>query len=186
MSAVERTVEAGRYRSLSEFVSEAVQLRLKELHQVHGGDVDKSVVECSVVVERLLCSADHLWAVVTAEGNIRVGLSDFAQERLKGVAGIHVNPVGCEVKKGESFGFVESWMFKFDLRAPVSGKFVRVNEALLKKPFIISEDSYDFGWVAEIRPDDLMVLEEELRDLMGPKKYKLYTMKQRHLKREKS
>ena len=36
----------------------------------------------------------------------------------------------------------------------------------MRAPFIISEDSYDFGWVAEIRPDDLMVLEEELRDLM--------------------
>lgn len=41
-------------------------------------------------------------------------------------------------------------------------------------------------WITEIRPDDLIVLEEELRDLMGPEEYKLYTMKKRHLKRQKS
>ena len=184
LDAVERAVEAGRYGSLAEFVSEAVQLRLKELHEGRGEAVAKAV-ECPVLEERMLFSCEHMWAVVTPEGNVRVGLSDFAQKRLEGVSGVHVDAVGCEVRRGEAFGVVETWMFRFDLVAPVSGRVVRVNEALGERPVLVNEDSYGAGWVVEVRPGDSVVLEEELRGLMGSREYRLFVLRQRRLGREK-
>ncbi len=183
LTAVERTVESGRYSSLAEFVSEAVQMRLNELRK--GEKVAGKEADYVVVRERLLCSPDHMWAMVTPEGNIRVGLSDFAQRLLKGVADVHLEPVGCEVKRGKLLGSVETWMFKFDLRAPVSGKIARVNGAVLEKPSVMTEDSYDAGWIAEIKPDNVVTLEEELRNLMGPEQYRMYALKQRSLRRSK-
>ena len=177
LTAAGRTLETGHYRSLSEFVSEAIQMRLNELRQKQETTVKQ--VEYPVVKDRLLCSPDHMWTMVTPDGNIRVGLSDYAQQRLKGIAGIYVESVGYETSRAKPFGHVETWMFNFDLHAPVSGKIVRVNEALEKKPTIINEDPYEEGWIAEIRPSNVVMLEEELRELMGVRQYKLWTVKQR-------
>jgi glycine cleavage system H protein len=184
LTAVERTLESGRYQSLSEFVSEAIQLRLSELKQDHEKTAEKHV-EYPIIHERLLCSSNHMWAMVTPEGSIRVGLSDYAQTRLNGIAKIHTEPVGYEVDRKKPFGVVETWMFKFDLHAPVSGKIIKINEALKDKPSIINEDPYGAGWIAEIKTDNLITLEEELRDLMGPHQYKTWVMKLRHFARAK-
>lgn len=179
LTAAERTLETGRYQSLSEFVSEAIQMRLSELRQKQEKIVKQ--VEYPVVRDRLLCSPDHLWTMVTPDGNIRVGLSDYAQQRLKGIVSIHIDPVGSEVCREKPFGVVETWMFKFDLHAPVSGKIVRVNGAVIEKPTIINENPYEEGWIAEIKPNNVVTLEEELRELMGSRQYKLWTIKQRQL-----
>ncbi|MGB9134005.1 MAG: hypothetical protein WCC63_00230 [Candidatus Bathyarchaeia archaeon] len=179
LTAAERTLEAGRYRSLSEFVSEAIQNRLNELRQKQEPPSHRQA-EYPVIRERLLCSPHHIWAMVTPEGNIKVGLSDYAQQRLKGIANIQVEPLGYEADREKPFGYAETWMFKFDLHAPVSGKIVKINEALREKPVIINQDPYEEGWIAEIKPNNVVTLEEELRDLMGSRQYKLWAIKQRH------
>lgn len=172
-----RAVEAGQYKSLSEFVSEAIQMRLDELKQLPEKIAEKQP-EYPVIHERLLYTANHMWAMVTPEGNIKVGLSDYVQEHLKGIVGIQIQKVGYEVKKGEPFGHVETWMFTFDLYSPVSGKIIKINEALQEKPFIINKDPYEAGWIAEIKPNNLITLEEELRDLMRLHQYRPWVIKQ--------
>jgi hypothetical protein len=95
--AAKRTLGKDRYRartqSLSEFVSEAIRLRLDELKQSHEKIAEKQA-EYPIIRERLLYTPDHMWAIVTPEGNVRVGLSDYAQRHLKGVVGIQTHPVG--------------------------------------------------------------------------------------------
>jgi glycine cleavage system H protein len=176
--AVKRTLEKGRYRSLSEFVSEAIRLRLHELRQIHEKIAEKQS-KYPVIQERLLYTPHHMWAMVTPEGNVRVGLSEYAQRHLKGIAGIQTYPVGYEVKKGEPFGVVETWMFMFDLYSPVGGKIAKINKVLLDEPFMINEDPYEIAWIAEIEPNNLVTLEEELRDLMSIAQYKMWVLKRR-------
>ena len=171
VAAATRTLEKGRYRSLSEFVSEAIRLRLEELKKSHEA-IAETRIEYPVIQERLRYTPNHLWAMVTPDGNIRVGLSDYAQRRLEGVVGFQTDAVGCEVKKGEPFGVVETWMFMFDLFSPVSGKIVRLNKILIENPSAISKNPHETAWIAEIRPNNLITLEEELTDLMRPPKYK--------------
>jgi glycine cleavage system H protein len=65
----------------------------------------------------------------------------------------------------EPFGVAETWMFMFDLYAPVSGKIVKVNENLKDKPHLVNEDPYGEGWIIEIKPKNSMTLEEELKRL---------------------
>lgn len=176
VAAAKRTLETSRYRSLSEFVSEAIRLRLDELKQRHEKIAVKQG-EYLVIHERLLYTPNHMWAMVTPEGNIRVGLSDYAQRHLNGIAGIQIDPVGCEVKKGESFGVVETWMFMFDLYSPVSGKIIKINNVLQDEPFIINNNPYEAVWIAEIKPNNVITLEEELRDLMRLHQYKMWVSK---------
>jgi len=176
VEAAKRTLEKDRYKSLSEFVSEAIRLRLDELKQSHEKITEKKA-EYPIIQERLLYTPKHLWAIVTPEGNIRVGLSNYAQRHLGGAAGIQTNPVGSEVEKEEPFGVVETWMFMFDLYSPVSGKIIKINKILLDESFIINKDPYELLWIAEIKPDNLITLEEELRGLMRPHQYKMWVSK---------
>jgi glycine cleavage system H protein len=176
VAAAKKTLETGRYRSLSEFVSETIRLRLDELKQSREKIVEKQI-EYPVIHERLLYTPNHMWAMVTPEGNIGVGLSDYAQEHLKGVVGIQTHPVGHEVKKGNPFGIVETWMFMFDLYSPVSGKIIKINKVLQDEPSIINKDPYEITWIAEIKPNNIVTLEEELRDLMRKAQYKTWVLK---------
>ncbi len=184
LDAVERAIETGGYQSQAEFVSEALQTYLEQLQKDHEESI-KEEVKYPIAEERLLWSPDHMWAIVTPQGNVRIGLSDYAQKRLEAVSSIRIEPLGFAVEKGTVFGSVETWMFKFDLRAPVSGKIFLVNKALQGKPSLINKDPYGTGWIAEIRPHDVVMLEDEMRNLMDQKQYRMHVVRRRHFARAK-
>ncbi len=172
VDAVKRALEPEDAGQLSEFVTEAIQMRLAQ--QKKNREVIESVVEHPIIIDRLLYSSKHIWAMVTPQGDVRVGLSDYAQARMDGITGIHHTGVGSQVKKDEPFGAIETWMFKFDLFSPITGKIANVNKNTHDDPTVIRKDPYGAGWIAEIRPIDPIVLEEELRDLMKPQQYKTW------------
>ena len=173
---IEKILRTGRYRSISEFVSEAIRLRLEELMRMEGIPIEKRK-EYLAKPEQLLYSPKHTWAQITPEGNIRVGVSDYAQRHLKGIAHVHLEPEGTEIKRMEPFGVIETWMFMFDLYAPVSGKIVKVNEALKDDPHLINEDPYGEGWIVEIKPKNSLTLEKELSELLSARQYNRWVSK---------
>jgi glycine cleavage system H protein len=173
---IERILKTGRYRSISEFVSEAIRLRLEELMRAEGIPAAKRE-ELLAIPEQLLYTPKHTWAQITPEGNIRVGVSDYAQRHLKGIANIMTEPVGKEIAKMEPFGVAETWMFMFDLYSPVSGKIVKFNEQLKDKPYLINEDPYGEGWIIEIKPKNSLTLEEELKRLLSSREYNKWVSK---------
>ncbi|MBS7636019.1 glycine cleavage system protein GcvH [Candidatus Bathyarchaeota archaeon] len=173
---IERLLRTGRYRSISEFVSEAIRLRLEELMRAEGIPPAKREMLLAIP-EQLLYTPKHTWAQITPEGNIRVGVSDYAQRHLKGIANIITEPVGKEIAKMEPFGVAETWMFMFDLYAPVSGKIVKVNEQLKDKPYLVNEDPYGEGWIIEIKPKNSLTLEEELKSLLSSREYNKWVSK---------
>jgi len=173
---IERILKTGRYRSVSEFVSEAIRLRLEELMRAEGIPAAKRE-ELLAIPEQLLYTPKHTWAQITPEGNIRVGVSDYAQRHLKGIANIMTEPVGKEIAKMEPFGVAETWMFMFDLYSPVSGKIVKVNEQLKDKPYLVNEDPYGEGWIIEIKPKNSLTLEEELKSLLSSREYNKWVSK---------
>ena len=167
---IEKAIKTGRYRSISEFVSEAIRLRLEELMRVERIPAGKRK-ELLVTPELLLYTPKHTWAQVTPEGNIRVGLSDYAQRHLKGIARIMTEAVGKEINTMEPFGVAETWMFMFDLYAPVSGKIVKINRKLENEPNLINEDPYGEGWIIEVKPKNSLTLEQELKSLLSAREY---------------
>jgi glycine cleavage system H protein len=170
INEIEKLLKTGRYRSISEFVSEAIRLRLEEIERAEGIPIEKRN-ETLATPAQLLYTPKHTWAQIIPEGNIRVGVSDYARRYLKGIAHIRTEPVGKEINKMEPFGVAETWMFMFDLYAPVSGKIVEVNEKLKDDPHIINEDPYAEGWIVEIEPKNSLVLEQELKNLLSAREY---------------
>lgn len=186
-AAAKRTLETTPCKSLSEFVSEAIRLRLDELkHNQSQEKIAEKQIEYPVIHERLLYSPNHMWTMITPEGNIRIGLSRYTQKSLKGITNIQIKPVGSKVIRGKSFGFIETWIFRIDLYAPVSGRVDKINKDLQDRPILINEDPYEAGWIAEIKSDNIITLEEELRGLMSPKQYKIWAIRQQHFARVKT
>jgi glycine cleavage system H protein len=180
---IERIIKTGRYRSISEFVSEAVRLRLEELTRTEGFSTGKAQ-ETPSAPDHLLYTPKHTWAQTTEDGNVRVGISDYAQKRLRGLAQVRTEPVGKELNKMESFGVAETWMLLFDLYSPISGQIVKINEKLGEKPTMVNEDPYGRGWIVEIRPNNSLTLKQELDGLMGAREYNKWVDKLEERSRE--
>jgi glycine cleavage system H protein len=118
----------------------------------------------------LLYTKKHTWAQITPEGNIRVGVTDYASNHLKGIANIMTDSIGTQMKAMKPFGVAETWMFMFDLYAPVSGKITSINKEAKNDPSIINADPYERGWIIEIAPEKDL-LQKELQKLLSLKEY---------------
>ncbi|MDN5344466.1 MAG: glycine cleavage system protein [Clostridia bacterium] len=111
-------------------------------------------------------SKDHEW--VEVEGNrARIGITDYAQEALGDIVFVELPQVGDELAAGDSFGVVESVKSASDIYAPVGGKVVAINEALLDAPQDINADPYGKGWMIELEMSD----PGEVEDLMDASAY---------------
>jgi glycine cleavage system H protein len=123
--------------------------------------------------EDLRYTREHEWARKKGE-NLVVGITDFAQEQLGDVVYVELPDVGDPVKKGESFGVVESTKAVSELFAPLTGKVVEVNDPLADAPETINDDPYEEGWMIVIAPSD----PKELDALMDAKAYRAFVEEQ--------
>ena len=96
---------------------------------------------------------DHEWARVEGK-TITVGITDHAQSALGDVVFVDLPKVGRVLKKGETFGVVESIKAVSDLYAPVSGKVLEVNPALTDDPSAINKDPHKSAWLVKIELTD--------------------------------
>ena len=113
------------------------------------------------IPEDLRYSADHEWARVEG-GEVRVGITDYAQDALGDVVFVDPPEVGATVKRGESFSEVESTKSVSEIYAPVAGTISQVNAELSENPARLNEDPYGDGWICVINVDDPAQLDELL------------------------
>ncbi len=125
------------------------------------------------IPDDLKYTKDHEWARQKGT-KVLVGITDFAQDALGDVVFVELPAVGDEVKRGESFGVVESTKAVSELFAPVSGKVVEVNDPLVEAPETINEDPYEEGWMIAIEPSD----PKELAGLLDAAAYKAHVDEQ--------
>jgi glycine cleavage system H protein len=112
-------------------------------------------------------SSEGLWA--KADGNlVRIGLSDFLQQRSGDVAFAEVNKPGTTVNAGDEVATIETIKVNISLTSPVRGKVVEVNAAMATAPEAINQDPYGEGWLAVIEASDW---EADSADLLDPQAY---------------
>jgi glycine cleavage system H protein len=100
-------------------------------------------------------STDGIWAQeVVAGERVRVGLSDYSQQRMGDAAFVHVKLPGTRLAPGKTFAEIESIKSNADLFSPVKGVISDINKSLVSTPEIVNQDPYDKGWLAEIAADD--------------------------------
>lgn len=88
---------------------------------------------------------EHEW--VRLEGETAIcGISEFAQKALGDVVFVELPKVGAQVKAGEQVAVVESVKAASEIYAPVSGKVVDVNQALVDDPSLVNSAPLAAGW----------------------------------------
>jgi glycine cleavage system H protein len=94
-------------------------------------------------------SSEGLW--VKSDGDqIRIGLSDFLQQRSGDVAFAEVKPQGTLLKCGDEVATIETIKVTISLSSPVSGTIAKVNPAMTTTPETINLDPYGEGWLAVV------------------------------------
>ena len=101
--------------------------------------------------KNLKYTQEHEWA--RREGKtVVIGVTDHAQESLGDVAFVELPKLGEALTAGKSFGVIESTKAVSELFAPISGKVVKINDALNKDPQTVNSDPYGAGWIVELEP----------------------------------
>ncbi len=117
-------------------------------------------------------SEEHEWAKADGE-NIRIGISDYAQDQLGDIVFVELPQEGDTFSKGDEFGTVESVKAVSELYIPVGGEIVSLNTALEDSPELVNTNPHDKGWMIEIKPSDpaqmdsLMSKEDYINFLKG-------------------
>jgi glycine cleavage system H protein len=88
---------------------------------------------------------------------VRVGISDYVQQRSGDVAFAEVKPAGERIELGDEIAVIETIKVNISLSSPVHGKVVEANPALESAPEVINQDPYEAGWLVSIEPEDWQV-----------------------------
>ncbi len=96
---------------------------------------------------------DHEW-IENRDDIMRVGISDFAQDRLGDIVFVELPEVGDTLEIGAEFGNVESVKAVSELYMPIGGEIVTVNLDLEDAPEAVNNNPYTDGWMIEIKPGD--------------------------------
>ena len=106
--------------------------------------------------EDLKYTSEHEWvrSPGEAEGSVRIGITDYAQDALGDIVYVSLPEVGADVADGSAVGELESTKSVSDVYAPLAGSVVARNEALDATPELVNSDPYGEGWLFEIVPSD--------------------------------
>ena len=92
---------------------------------------------------------EHEWVELSGD-RAKVGITDYAQQQLGDVVYIELPELGATLKRGDSFGTIESVKAVSELYAPLSGEVVEVNTALKSKPEAVNARPHE-SWMVVIK-----------------------------------
>lgn len=128
---------------------------------------DKILVNNKYLVlrDRYYTDTDE-WVKIDAE-IATVGITDYAQKKLRDIVGVELPEIGREVKIGDPVAVVESVKAAADVYAPLSGIITEANQELSTSPELINKDPYGKGWLFKIKISN----PDEKEKLLDPEKY---------------
>jgi len=101
----------------------------------------------------LLYSDDGLW--LRFEGNrVRIGLSDFLQQRSGDVTFAIPKERGTTVRAGDEVAVIETIKVNLSVLSPIAGKVIETNPALETTPELVNQDPYGQGWLSVLEAEN--------------------------------
>jgi glycine cleavage system H protein len=106
---------------------------------------------------------EGVWALPEVD-RVRIGLSDFLQQRSGDIAFAEIKPIGMTLAAGDEIASIETIKVNVALASPVSGQVLEVNPLLSTAPEAINQDPYGAGWLAVISASDWDTVRARLLD----------------------
>ena len=113
-------------------------------------------------MSELRFTEDHEWVRAEPDGSVRLGVTDYAQEQLGDVVYVELPEAGKHVTAGDEVVMIESVKAAGEVKTPVTGEVITVNEELSDSPELVNNDAFGDGWMITIRPEDPRELDELL------------------------
>ena len=95
-------------------------------------------------------TADHEWARLDGDV-VTIGITDYAQEQLGELVYVELPETGIDVSTGQEVVVIESVKAAGDIKSPVTGTVIEVNQALSDEPEMVNEDPTGEGWFYRVR-----------------------------------
>lgn len=113
---------------------------------------------------------DHEWLRPVGGGVVEVGITDHAQSQLGDLVFVQLPSVGSRYDAGDEIAVIESVKAAGDIKAPLAGEVVEVNESVAQDPSQVNNDPLNSGWFVKLKLDD----ETQLSGLMSAVEYKSF------------
>ena len=92
---------------------------------------------------------DHEWARL--DGNtVTVGITEFAQDQLGELVFVELPTIGGAVTQGDEAAVIESVKAAGEVKSPVGGTIMEINESLVDTPEKVNEDPMGEGWIYKV------------------------------------
>jgi len=105
---------------------------------------------------------------------VEIGITDFAQEQLGDIIFVELPEIDSEVDAHDEIAVIDSVKAAADVKSPVSGTVVEINENLEDQPEQVNESPTENGWFCRIQISDLA----ELDELMSEQEYEDFVSSQ--------
>ena len=106
------------------------------------------------IPDDLRYTEEHEYVRKTTDGNVEVGITDYAQGELGDVVYVELPSVGTKLGKHDVFGTIEAVKAVSELFSPIAGEVVEINGRLDGEPALVNSDPYGSGWMIRLKPDD--------------------------------
>jgi glycine cleavage system H protein len=97
---------------------------------------------------------EHEYVRRGKDGNVEIGITDYAQGELGDIVYIELPKVGAKFSKHDVFGTIEAVKAVSELFAPIAGEIVAINDRLDKEPALVNSDPYGAGWMIKVKPEN--------------------------------
>ena len=96
---------------------------------------------------------DHEWARLEGD-TVTVGITAFAQDQLGELVFVELPTLGGAVTQGDEAAVVESVKAAGEVKAPVGGTIMEINESLVDTPEKVNDDPMGEGWIYKVAITD--------------------------------
>ena len=107
------------------------------------------------VLVRRYVHPGHGWIRMTEDGDVLVGMDEFAQSVVGSIDTVTLPRLLKRVEQGGAAWEVMHAGRKLRMVSPVSGRVVEKNEMVLLNPSLINTSPYGDGWLFKVRPTKL-------------------------------
>lgn len=93
---------------------------------------------------------DHEW--LRLDGDVAtIGITPFAQDALGDIVFVQLPQVGANLAAGAEAAVIESVKAAGEVKMPLAGTVLAVNEALRESPATVNADPLNTGWFIQVR-----------------------------------
>ncbi len=96
----------------------------------------------------------HEWLKLDGEVAV-VGITRHAAGQIGDLVFVELPKVGANLKTGDRAAVLESIKATVDIRAPVDGEVIEINEDVVADPPRVGADPQGKGWLYRLRVDDV-------------------------------